>query len=193
MSLLITPLTEADARDIISWRYEGPYAVYNLPDPAQGGEFDALAEMLDARSPHFAVRDAERDAARETGGAAGDEAGQVDTPLLGFFSYGSSCEVGSAETEGLATPYLLRPDGSITIGLGLRPDATGQGRGLELVEAILALARERYHPSLFRLYVYSWNERALRVYKRAGFTSAEVTRIQAPEGVRVFIEMTRPV
>jgi ribosomal-protein-alanine N-acetyltransferase len=180
MSLRFTPMTEGDARAILAWRYKEPYAVYNLPDPAQGGEFEVLTEMLDPRSPHFAVREARQ--ANE----------QAEAPLIGFFSYGSSCEVGGEETAGVATPYLLRPDGSITIGLGLRPDATGQGRGLELVEAILAFARERYHPSLFRLYVYSWNERALRVYKRAGFTSVGVTRIAPPEGERVFIEMTRP-
>ena len=175
MSMRFSPMTEGDARDILAWRYEGPYATYNTPDPALGADFDSLAELLDTRSPYFAVR----------------EQGQTDAPPIGFFAYGSASEVGSPDTEGLATPYLLRPDGSLTIGLGLRPDLTGQHRGLALVEAGLAFARERYQPSLFRLYVFSWNERALRVYKRAGFTSVGVTRIHAPEGERVFIEMTR--
>ncbi len=177
MNLRFTPMTEADARDILAWRYEGQYATYNSPDPALGADFDALAELLDTRSPHFAVREQE----------------QADAPPIGFFAYGSACEVGGAGTEGLDTPYLLRPDGSLTIGLGLRPDLTSQHRGLALVEDGLAFARERYQPSLFRLYVFSWNERALRVYKRAGFSSVGVTRITPPEGERVFIEMTRPV
>lgn len=181
MSLRFTPMTEADARSILAWRYEGQYATYNSPDPALGADFEALAELLDTRSPYFAVREQE----------------QADALPIGFFAYGSACEVGGEVggegTEGVATPYLLRPDGSLTIGLGLRPDLTGQHRGLALVEAGLTFARERYQPSLFRLYVFSWNERALRVYKRAGFTSVGVTRIRAPEGERVFIEMTRPV
>ncbi|HEY7851222.1 MAG TPA: GNAT family protein [Ktedonobacterales bacterium] len=175
MSLLFTPMTEADAREITAWRYEGPYATYNTPDPALGADFEYLAELLDVRSQHFAVC----------------EPDQPNAPPIGFFAYGSACEVGDEATASLATPYLLRPDGSLTIGLGLRPDLTGQHRGLALVEEGLAFAHERYHPSLFRLYVFSWNERALRVYKRAGFVSIGVARIAAPEGARVFIEMTR--
>jgi RimJ/RimL family protein N-acetyltransferase len=178
MSLVFTPMTEADAREILSWRYDGVYAAYNAPDPALGAGSDYMAEYLDERSPYFAVR----------------EQGQADAASpIGFFAYGSACEVGGAGAEEVATPALLRPDGSLTIGLGLRPDATGQGRGLALVETGLAFAREHFRPTLFRLYVFSWNERALRVYKRVGFMSVGVARIQAPEGVRVFIEMTRAV
>lgn len=177
MSLVFTPMTEADARAMLAWRYSGPYAVYNSPDPAMEPDFDPLAELLDPRSPHFAVREATDDASK--------------APPLGFFAYGSACEVGAAETQGLATPYLLRPDGSATIGLGLRPDLTGQGRGLALVEAGLAYARDHYHPALFRLYVFAWNQRAIRVYQRAGFVAIGQTSFTAPEGERVFIEMTR--
>ena len=32
MILHIAPLTEADARAVCAWRYEGEYAVYNIPD-----------------------------------------------------------------------------------------------------------------------------------------------------------------
>ncbi len=178
MTLALTPLTEADARAILAWRYDGPYAAYNSPDPALGIAFDYLAEMLDTRSPYFAVR---------------EQAGQADTAPIGFFAYGSACEVGSEGGDEVALPYLLRPDGSLTIGLGLRPELTGQGRGLALVEAGLAFARAHYHPTLFRLYVFAWNERASRVYLRAGFAAVGEARIQAPEGERVFIEMTRVV
>ncbi|HZC08343.1 MAG TPA: GNAT family protein [Ktedonobacterales bacterium] len=177
MSFSFSPMTEDDARAILAWRYDGPYAVYNAPDQALAAYSDALAEMLDARSPYFAVR----------------EQGQAGAQPIGFCAYGSACEVGADETRGLAAPYVLRPDGSLTIGLGLRPDLTGQGRGLALVEAGLAFARERYDLTLFRLYVFAWNQRAIRVYERAGFTTIGETRPAAPEGERVFIEMTRPV
>ena len=178
MSLVFTPMTEADARAILACRYEGQYAVYNSPDAALGHDFDPLVELLDPGSPHFAVRES-NDA--------------TDVPPLGFFGYGSACEVSAAETQGLATPYLLRPDGSATIGLGLRPDLTGQGRGLALVKAGLAYARDHYHPALFRLYVFEWNQRAIRVYERAGFVAVGQTSFTASEGERVFIEMTRVV
>jgi [ribosomal protein S18]-alanine N-acetyltransferase len=178
MTLAFTPMNEADARAILAWRYEGQYAIYNAPDAALGPDFDPLAELLDPGSPYFAVR-------------ASDDGPDADP--LGFFAYGSAGEVGAPETRGLATPYLLRPDGSATIGLGLRPDLTGQGRGLELTQAGLDFARQRYHPTLFRLYVFAWNQRAIRVYERAGFVAVGETRFSAPEGERVFLEMTRSV
>lgn len=177
MSLLFTPMQAADARAILAWRYTGPYAAYNSPDPALGPNFAIEAEMLDPGSPYFAVR--------ETGHEA-------DAPIA-FFAYGSACEVGSDAVAGVSMPYILRPDGTATIGLGLRPDLTGQGRGLALVEAGLAFARERFHPTGFRLYVFNWNVRAQRVYERAGFVAVGTSRLWAPEGERVFIEMTRPL
>jgi RimJ/RimL family protein N-acetyltransferase len=54
-------------------------------------------------------------------------------------------------------------------GLGLRPDLTGRGLGLDFFRAGLEFARERYRPALVRLYVAAFNERAVRVYERAGF------------------------
>ncbi len=177
MSFIFAPMTEADVRAILAWRYDDPYAVYNAPDPAHEAYADALSELLDPRSPYFTVR----------------ETGQTGAPPIGFFAYGSACEVGAEETRELPKPYILRPDGSLTIGLGLRPDLTGHGRGLALVEAGLAFAREHYDVTLFRLYVFAWTQRAIQVYERAGFTSVGEARVTGPEGERVFIEMTRPV
>ncbi len=166
-----SPMTEADARAILAWRYDGPYATYNGPDPANGEAFDALFELLDSRSPYFAVRDA----------------GHELEPPLAFFALGSSCEVG----QEIGAPYTLRPDGSATVGVGLRPDLTGRGLGLSLMQAGLNYASERFAPTGFRLYVYAWNVRAIRVYERAGFVAAGETRVPAKDGGRVFIEMTR--
>jgi hypothetical protein len=55
-----TPMNEEDARTICAWRYEGEYAMYNTATDANSIE-DALVEMLDRRSPHFAVRDGQGD------------------------------------------------------------------------------------------------------------------------------------
>jgi RimJ/RimL family protein N-acetyltransferase len=54
-------------------------------------------------------------------------------------------------------------------GLGLRPELTGGGLGLEFFQAGLAFAREHYRPRRVFLHVAAFNERALRVYERAGF------------------------
>jgi len=54
-------------------------------------------------------------------------------------------------------------------GLGLRPDLVGQGLGLDFFLAGLEFARERYEPRRVFLHVAEFNERAIRVYERAGF------------------------
>ena len=54
-------------------------------------------------------------------------------------------------------------------GLGLRPDLVGHNLGLEFFERGLAFARERYEPRHVYFHVAEFNERARRVYERAGF------------------------
>jgi RimJ/RimL family protein N-acetyltransferase len=67
--------------------------------------------------------------------------------------------------------YYFEPNPpDLDYGLGLRPDLTGQGLGLEFFRAGLAFARERYQPQRVYLHVAEFNERARRVYERAGFS-----------------------
>ncbi len=61
----------------------------------------------------------------------------------------------------------IPPD--LDYGLGLRPDLTGLGLGLEFFLAGLRFARELYRPARVFLHVAEFNERARRVYERAGF------------------------
>ena len=63
------------------------------------------------------------------------------------------------------------------IGLGLRPDLTGRGLGLDFFRAGVEFARERFRPALIVLNVAAFNERAIAVYERAGFV-----RTGAPAG-----------
>ena len=66
--------------------------------------------------------------------------------------------------------YYYEPvGGALDYGLGLRPDRTGRGLGLDFFRGGLEFARERYRPSLIRLHVAAFNERAIKVYERAGF------------------------
>jgi RimJ/RimL family protein N-acetyltransferase len=65
--------------------------------------------------------------------------------------------------------YFERSGPTVKFGLGLRPDLTGQGLGLEFVEAGIAFAKERFRPRRIVLEVFSFNDRAVKVYERAGF------------------------
>ncbi|HKV57548.1 MAG TPA: GNAT family protein [Ktedonobacteraceae bacterium] len=151
---------EADARAILAWRYEGQYAVYNSEAE------DDPAEMLDRRSPYYAVK---------------DERGE----LVGFFAYGSSAQVWDS-----GEPHLYSENNTITVGLGMRPDLTGKGLGLAFTQAGLDFAREQFKPDYFRLYVLTFNQRAVRVYERAGFERTGIyTRLSAVYGDRDFVEM----
>ena len=58
---------------------------------------------------------------------------------------------------------------SLGVGLGMRPDLTGQGRGRAFVESGLRFATERFRPQRFVLRVATFNERAIRVYEALGF------------------------
>jgi ribosomal-protein-alanine N-acetyltransferase len=95
-----------------------------------------------------------------------------DAALIGFFEF--------------------RTDGDdLVVGLGMRPDLTGRGLGLAFVEAGLEFARERFEPSGFRLSVAAFNERAIKVYERAGFRPLRTYDHETNGGVHRFVEMAR--
>lgn len=165
MPFTFTFMSEKDARAIQTWQYEEPYTIYSYTPSEEG-----LAELLEPRSPHYAVR---------------DEQGE----LIGFFCYGTSAQVWEN-----TVPALYGEDRTIDIGLGLRPDLTGKGLGLVFVEAGLAFAREQFAPRHFRLFVLSFNKRAMRVYQRAGFTRIrEFVQPNPIHGELQFVEMRREV
>jgi ribosomal-protein-alanine N-acetyltransferase len=169
MRFTFTPMSEADAHTIYMWRYDGPYATYNLNsgDGDQEPGAELLAELLDRRSPYYSVR---------------DERGE----LVGFFNFGTSAQVRDSEEPGIYTD-----ERTVDIGLGMRPDITGKGFGLAFVNAGLDFARQTFAPARFHLYVYTWNERAIRVYERAGFQRERISVVRNIHGEHEFLEMGR--
>ena len=93
-----------------------------------------------------------------------------DGALVGFFEY--------------------KPRGEdVEIGLGLHPDLTGRGLGLEFVAAGLEYGRERFRPTTFWLAVATFN---VRVYERAGFEPVREYDHATNGGIHRFLEMSRP-
>jgi [ribosomal protein S18]-alanine N-acetyltransferase len=95
-----------------------------------------------------------------------------DGVLVGFFQF---------EREGTR----------VDIGLGMRPDLTGRGLGGEYLRAGLEFARRHYSPERLTLSVATFNERAILVYRRAGFRRNTVYWHNTNGGEYLFLSMTR--
>jgi ribosomal-protein-alanine N-acetyltransferase len=80
---------------------------------------------------------------------------------------------------------------TVELGLGMRPDLTGRGLGLEFLQAGLGFARCRFSPDGFRLSVAAFNERAIKVYERAGFRRVKVFEQSTNGGRYKFLLMRR--
>jgi ribosomal-protein-alanine N-acetyltransferase len=108
--------------------------------------------------------------------ARGEAYAAVDDPdgeLVGYFSYKPA------------------EQGTIVIGLGLRPDHTGRGLGGGFIEAGLEYGRARYMPEEFSLAVATFNRRAITVYERAGFAPVRTYMHHTNGADWEFVEMRR--
>ena len=161
MRFIFKPMTEADARAVLSWRYEGEYSFYNS-DPADPQE--DVREMLDGSFL-----------------SATDEQGN----LVGFFCVGLTAQVPGGWQQGIYR------DSALDIGLGMRPDLTGKGLGLDFVSAGLDFLRRERSPRMFRLVVATFNQRAITVYERAGFRPVTVIPSSTLNGDAEFLLMTK--
>ena len=136
---LLRPFTEDDARALVGWRYDGPYAFY---DPAAEDLPAILAEL-----PAYA--------AAEDGWGA----------LAGFFVFGAGARVPGGERAGLYPPGAL----DVGLGLRPDLVGRGLGAGFVAAGLAYVRGRVAPPPARFRLSVAAWNLRAVRAYERAGF------------------------
>ncbi len=102
--------------------------------------------------------------------AAEDDAGA----LVGYFS------------------FKPKGEGTLEVGLGLRPDLTGRGLGGSFLSSGLEFGRTRFAPARFVLSVATFNERAIKVYERAGFSTERTYMHSTNGGEWEFVEMSRP-
>jgi [ribosomal protein S18]-alanine N-acetyltransferase len=89
-----------------------------------------------------------------------DESGN----LLAFCSFGADGQVPGGDYSADA----------LDIGLGVRPDLTGQGDGSLFVDAVIGFARDTFAPTVLRVTVAEFNQRALRVWEKAGFRRVQI-------------------
>lgn len=70
---------------------------------------------------------------------------------------------------------------TVDIGLGMKPDLTGRGKGIVFLEAGLQFAKTNYQPQKITLSVAAFNKRAIKVYQSLGFRKVE-SFVQATNG-----------
>jgi [ribosomal protein S18]-alanine N-acetyltransferase len=88
--------------------------------------------------------------------------------------------------------FYPRHGNIVEVGLGMRPDKTGQGSGLAFVRAGLDFARDQFKPTSFQLDVAGFNQRARLVYERAGFAPTGTLTRRIKGRKEEYIQMSRP-
>jgi [ribosomal protein S18]-alanine N-acetyltransferase len=159
----VRTLTVADAFEIAAWRYDPPYQLYNMTSVDVSEE--EMAQManflLDPATRHFAVEENDR--------------------LLAFCCFGEEARVPGYDYAQLE---------ALDVGAGMHPARIGQGRGRQLMAAILAFGQETYQPSCWRTTVAAFNLRSQQMCRNAGFIPRD-TFISATDNPREFVVMIK--
>jgi ribosomal-protein-alanine N-acetyltransferase len=87
-----------------------------------------------------------------------------DGRLIAFCCFGPDARVSGGDYAAAA----------LDVGIGLRPDLTGQGLGPGVIGATLDYADAIMRPTLFRTTIAAFNRRSIRAFEKVGFR--EVSR-----------------
>lgn len=85
-------------------------------------------------------------------------------PLVAYCCFGLDARVGGGD-------YSLD---ALDIGLMVRPDLNGLGRGAEYAGAVLQFARSHFPQHSWRVTIAEFNQRAQRVWNKLGFERVQV-------------------
>jgi RimJ/RimL family protein N-acetyltransferase len=99
--------------------------------------------------------------------------------LLGFCNFGADARVPGGQ-------YMAE---AIDIGMGMRPDLTGKGRGAQYAQAVFDFASSHYRERQQRVTIAEFNLRAQRLCRNFGF-SQQSRFIRESDG-KPFIIMVR--
>jgi len=137
MNISFTVLDREHAKEITSWRYDEPYAIYDYRDQSSN---DVIGYLTDPANQIFAVLS--------------------DNELIGFRSFGPDGRVSGGTYD----------DSYLDTGGGLRPDLTGRGLGARIICKGIEFGTREFETERFRVTIAAFNQRALRVCSRVGFT-----------------------
>ena len=86
---------------------------------------------------------------------------------------------------------VIREGASIEIGLGMRPDLCGKGKGRQFLEQILAFIERNYEFDKLIMNVASFNQRAIKVYHSCGFLDSELIKRSSNGGIYEFLTLIK--
>ncbi|SET52857.1 ribosomal-protein-alanine N-acetyltransferase [Salinibacillus kushneri] len=78
---------------------------------------------------------------------------------------------------------------NVDIGFGMRPDLTGRGYGYHFLQTGLEFVIEIYHPKIITLSVATFNQRAIKLYKKLGFKEVQTFMQNTNGGEYEFLKM----
>jgi len=96
---------------------------------------------------------------------------------------------------GFVQTWPVGEDGSVEIGLGLRPECTGRGLGVAFITLLCdwLIERVRLRPMVITLRVATFNTRAITVYERVGFRATDTEQFTRKGATIQFLRMRRSV
>jgi RimJ/RimL family protein N-acetyltransferase len=83
--------------------------------------------------------------------------------LVGYCCFGEDAHVPGGD-------YTRGEPEVIDLGIGLRPDLTGRGKGKGFVAAVLSYAIQVFDPEVVRVTIAAFNQRSIRTFQGLGFT-----------------------
>ncbi len=109
--------------------------------------------------------------------------------LVGFCCFGLDARVPGGD-------YQQNEPVVLDIGVGLRPDLTGKGLGLDFLSDILDFAGNRFQPEYFRVTIADFNQRSQKTFQRLGFEETyhfirELVEIPYTQLERKIVEETK--
>lgn len=103
--------------------------------------------------------------------------------LVGFYCFGLSAQVPAGNL------YKVYDEVMLDIGLGMRPDLCGKGKGYDFFVNGLKFAGINYSSKKFRLTVTEFNDRAVKIYKKIGFKRTAAFERELSDGKVTFLIM----
>ncbi len=133
-------MNRLDAREMLAWRYLPPYDFYNMV--ILDNEIDAhIAFYIDRKNGYYSIYNEQGD-------------------FTAFCNFGFDAQVFGGDYS----------QDALDIGMGLRPNLTGNGQGKLFASNTLAFAKQLFRPNQYRVTVAEFNRRALHLWQALGFS-----------------------